>query len=82
MADPRDVPDRLPAELPHDDPDLVEALGLALTDVAFSDAGVVVLDRGDGTVSVGWPKTSLEPLGRRLLDALRRRGLDIGQPAA
>jgi hypothetical protein len=82
MPDRVSVPDALEGDLPHDDPDLVEALGLALTEVAFSETGVVVVDRGDGTAFVGWPSTSLEPLGRKLLDAIRRRGLDIDHDAA
>lgn len=82
MFDHVSVPDVLDGDLPHDDPELVEALGLALTEVAFSETGVVVVDRGDGTAFVGWPSTSLEPLGRKLLDALRRRGLDIDDDAA
>ncbi|QDU66281.1 hypothetical protein [Engelhardtia mirabilis] len=76
MFDRVQVPDALVGDLPFDDPELVEALGLALTDVALSDAGVVVLEQGDGTVAVGWPATSLEVLGRKLLDAMRRRGLE------
>lgn len=76
------VPDVLAGELPHDDPELIEALGLALTEVAFSDTGVVVIDRGDGTAFVGWPSSSIEPIGRLLLDALRRRGLEIDETAA
>ena len=76
MFDRVQVPDALTGDLPFDDPELVETLGLALTDVALSDAGVVVLEQGDGTVAVGWPASSLEILGRKLLDAMRRRGLE------
>ena len=82
MFDHVSVPDALDGDLPHDDPELIEAIGLALTEVAFSESGVVVVDRGDGTAFVGWPSTSLEPLGRKLLDALRKRGLEIEGDAA
>ena len=80
MFDRVQIPDALAGDLPFDDPDLVEALGLALTDVALSDAGVVVIEQEDGTVAVGWPAASLEVLGRKLLDSMRRRGVDVSSP--
>lgn len=80
MFDRVQVPDALAGDLPFDDPDMVETLGLALTDVALSDAGVVVLEQDDGTVAVGWPASSLEILGRKLLDSMRRRGIEITPP--
>lgn len=80
MFDRVQIPDALSGDLPFDDPELVETLGLALTDVALSDAGVVLLEQDDGSVAVGWPASSLEVLGRKLLDAMRHRGVELAEP--
>ncbi|QDU67724.1 hypothetical protein [Engelhardtia mirabilis] len=71
------IPDSMDGDLAHNDPDLVEEVGLALMDVALGEAGVKVEIDAAGTPQVTWPRDCTEHLGRLLIHALRVRMLRV-----